>query len=66
MKRQLPGLSEAVGSSRSAIPDGVFLVRIASAQYRWHAQKPFYGLSNTTAIAASTNGGTSRKDRVSR
>jgi hypothetical protein len=22
----------------------VFLVRIASAQYRWHAQKPFYGL----------------------
>ena len=44
MKRQLPGLSEAVGSSRSAIPDGVFLVRIASTQYRWHAQKPFYGL----------------------
>ena len=44
MKRRLPGLSEAGGSSRSAIPDGVFLVRIASAQYRWHAQKPFYGL----------------------
>ena len=44
MKRQLPGLSETAGSSRSAIPDGVFLVRIASAQYRWHAQKPFYGL----------------------
>lgn len=44
MKRQLPGLSEAAGGSQSAIPDGVFLVRIASAQYRWHAQKPFYGL----------------------
>ena len=153
MKHRLPGLSEAAGSSRPAIPDGVFLVRITSAQYRWHAQKPFYGLrlsilepqqfkereivsrlyctpkamwklgwflrdfiydpellsqnevddralpglvgvveishaiingirlvnldgfapasqweelSNTTAIAASTNGGTSRKDRVSR
>ena len=44
MKRQLPGLSEAAGESRAAIPDGVFLVRVASAQYRWHAQKPFYGL----------------------
>jgi hypothetical protein len=44
MKRQLPGLSEAAGDSRIAIPDGVFLVRIDSAQYRWHAQKPFYVL----------------------
>ena len=44
MKRQLPGLSEAAGESRAAIPDGVFLVRVDSAQYRWHAQKPFYGL----------------------
>ena len=44
MKRKLPGLSETAVEPRSAIPDGVFLVRIASAQYRWHAQKPFYGL----------------------
>ena len=44
MKRRLPGLSETAGGSQPAIPDGVFLVRIASAQYRWHAQKPFYGL----------------------
>jgi hypothetical protein len=43
MRRQLPGLSEAAGGSQSAIPDGVFLVRIECAQYRWHAQKPFYG-----------------------
>jgi hypothetical protein len=27
-----------------AIPDGVFLVRIERTQYRWHAQRPFYGL----------------------
>jgi hypothetical protein len=44
MKRQLPGLYEAAGESRIAIPDGVYLVRVDSTQYRWHAQKPFYGL----------------------
>jgi hypothetical protein len=33
-----------VSESRSSIPDGVFLVRVDSAQYRWHAQKPFYEL----------------------
>ena len=44
MRRRLPGLSETAGGSQPAMPDGVFLVRIASAQYRWHAQKPFYGL----------------------
>ena len=44
MRRRLPGLTESAGGSQPAIPDGVFLVRIASAQYRWHCQKPFYGL----------------------
>ena len=44
MKRQLPGLSETVGESRPAIPDGVFLVRVDHAQHRWQAQKPFYVL----------------------
>jgi hypothetical protein len=24
------------------IPDGVFLARVDKAQFRWHAQKPFY------------------------
>ena len=42
MKRQLPGLSEAVDESLSAIPDGVYLVRLDNAQHRWRAQKPFY------------------------
>src|SRR2546422_10843402 len=23
-------------------PDGLFLVRVERAQYRWHAQKPYY------------------------
>ncbi len=44
MKRQVPGLAETARDSRPEIPDGVFLVRVASAQYRWHAQKPFYVL----------------------
>ena len=44
MKRQLPGLSEAVGESQPTIPDGVFLVRVEHAQHRWQAQKPFYVL----------------------
>jgi len=42
MKRQVPGLSEAVIDTRPALPDGMFLVRLEGAQYRWHAQKPFY------------------------
>src|SRR5271157_2866881 len=44
MKRQLPGLSETVGESLPAIPDGVFLVRVDHAQHRWQAQKAFYVL----------------------
>ena len=44
MKRRLPGLAETGQESRSAIPDGAYLVRVQGAQYRWHAQKPFYTL----------------------
>ena len=44
MKRQVPGLSETARDSHSEVPDGMFLVRLDSAQHRWHAQKPFYVL----------------------
>ena len=44
MRRQLAGLSETVTEVRPALPDGIFLVRLEGAQYRWHAQKPFYVL----------------------
>ena len=44
MKRQLPGLAETARGAQPEIPDGIFLVRVASAQYRWHAQRPFYVL----------------------
>jgi hypothetical protein len=42
MKRQVPGLAETARDSRPEIPDGIFLVRVERAQFRWHAQKPFY------------------------
>ncbi len=42
MKRQTPGLADATHDSRPGIPDGILLVRVDGAQFRWHAQKPFY------------------------
>jgi len=44
MKRRVPGLAETARDSRPEIPDGIFLVRVDGAQFRWHAQKPFYVL----------------------
>ncbi len=44
MKRRIQGLNATAGLSADNIPDGVFLVRVDKAQYRWHAQKPFYML----------------------
>ena len=41
MKRYLFGLGKASASPDSGLPDGLFLVRIERAQYRWHAQKPY-------------------------
>ena len=42
MKRYVSGLGQASASSAEGVPDGLFLVRIERAQYRWHRQKPFY------------------------
>ena len=42
MKRRIQGLNEVARSSADQLPDGVFLVRVDKAQYRWHRQKPFY------------------------
>ena len=44
MKRTLPGLSAAAQEADTAPPDGLYLVRVDSARYCWHAQKPFYAL----------------------
>src|SRR5207249_6049771 len=35
-------LREADRSAGDELPDGVFLVRVEGAGYRWHTQKPYY------------------------
>ena len=47
MKRRIKGLSSTASSGQSDVPDGVFLVRVDRAQYRWHQLKPFYVLRLT-------------------
>ena len=42
MKRRIQGLVDTAPPTSDQVPDGVFLVRVEKAQYRWHAQKPFY------------------------
>jgi hypothetical protein len=44
MKRCVSGLSQASASPFEGLPDGLFLVRVERAQYRWHAQKPYFAL----------------------
>jgi hypothetical protein len=44
MKRQVRGLAESARDSRPEISNGIFLVRVDGAQFRWHATKPFYVL----------------------
>ena len=40
MKRQIQGLSRS--TTESDIAEGLYLVRIQGANFRWHKQKPFY------------------------
>ena len=42
MRRRIQGLHEADRSPADEVPDGLFLVRVERAQYRWHAQRPYY------------------------
>ena len=44
MKRYISGLSKADPAPDQGIPDGVFLVRVERAQYRWHSQKPYFSV----------------------
>ena len=43
MRRFLPGLHSGHHASSTNL-DGVFLVRVERASYRWHTQKPFLAL----------------------
>ena len=40
MKRHIPGLHSR-GQDRENLLEGLLLVRVEAASYRWHAQKPF-------------------------
>jgi hypothetical protein len=44
MKRYVSGLSQANASPVEGLPDGLFLVRVEHAQYRWRAQKTYFAL----------------------
>ena len=44
MRRCIEGLHNADQSSAGVFPDGLFLVRVERAQYRWRGQKPHYAL----------------------
>jgi hypothetical protein len=44
MNRRVPGIAETAHDSRAKIPDGIYLVHVDDAQFRWHARKPFYVL----------------------
>jgi hypothetical protein len=43
MRRHIPGLHSRQQTFESNL-DGLFLVRVDKASYRWHAQKPFLAL----------------------
>ena len=47
MRRRLHGLNQAARSSEFA--DGIYLVRVQRAQYRWDRKKPFYAFQFTVA-----------------
>ena len=44
MKRHLPGL-HSQGPQVEEVLQGIFLVRVDRAYYRWHPQKPFFAFS---------------------
>lgn len=43
MRRHIPGLNSGHHGASSNL-DGLFLVRVETASYRWHPQKPFLAL----------------------
>jgi hypothetical protein len=42
LRRYFESLRPADLSAIHSVPDGLFLVRVDRAQYRWHKQKPYY------------------------
>ena len=44
MKRQIPGLHGDARSNGDDSLEGIFLVKVERAFYRWHPQRPFFAL----------------------
>ena len=42
MRRYFESLRPGDVSALHSVPDGLFLVRVDRAQFRWHKQKPYY------------------------
>jgi hypothetical protein len=42
MTRRFQGLNQTAPTVPGELPDGLYLVRVEKAQYRWHPHKPFY------------------------
>ena len=54
MKRHFPGLHVDVARANDFL-EGIFLVRVDRAYYRWHPQKPFFILSFTRPCSLRTS-----------
>jgi hypothetical protein len=44
MKRQILGLHSGIHNNRDEVLEGIFLVKVERAFYRWHPQRPFFAL----------------------
>jgi hypothetical protein len=42
VRRRIQGLHDSDQSAASQVRDGLLLVRVERAQYRWDSRKPFY------------------------
>ena len=62
MKRRFEGLHQA-SDVELDVPEGLLLVRVTRAQYRWHAQKPYYSL-RLTVLEPNVHAGASVMSRV--
>ncbi len=57
MKRHIPGLHRSPPNTDSVL-EGLFLVRVERAFYRWHPQKPFFSLRVNVLEPKECNGQT--------
>jgi hypothetical protein len=62
MRRHIPGLHQAAQSGNKEL-EGVFLVRVERAFYRWHPRKPFFAI-HFSVLEPQDNAGQSFSGRL--